>query len=50
MDKMKIVKIAVKVVGVAATFATGYFADKELDEKINKKTAEAVAKAMKGES
>jgi len=48
---MKIAKVAVKVIGIAATFATGYFADKELDDKISKKAAEAVANAMKkGES
>ena len=47
---MTVAKIAVKVIGVAATLATGYFADKELDEKIAKKAAEAVATNMKGES
>ena len=47
---MTVAKIAVKVIGVAATLATSYFADKELDEKIAKKAAEAVAKNMKGES
>ena len=47
---MAIAKNAVKVIGVAATLATSYFADKELDEKIAKKAAEAVAKNMKGES
>lgn len=46
MNKMKIVKLAVTVVGVATTFATKYFEDKEIDKKV----AEAVAKAMKGES
>lgn len=47
---MKVVKIVVKVIGVAATFATGYFADKEMDDKITKKAAEAVAKAMEKEA
>ena len=46
---MTIAKIAVKVIGVAATLATSYFADKELDEKIAKKAAEAVADQIKKE-
>ena len=44
---MKVTKIAVKVLGVAVPLAAGYFADKELDDKIAKKAAEAVANQMK---
>jgi hypothetical protein len=47
---MKVTKVAVKVLGVAVPIVTSYFADKELDEKITKKAAEAVANAMKRES
>lgn len=47
---MKVTKIAVKVLGVAVPIAASYFADKELDEKIARKTAEAVTNAMKKES
>lgn len=47
---IKVAKVAVKVLGVAVPIAANYFADKELDEKITKKTAEAVAKAMKEEA
>lgn len=46
----KVVKIVVKVAGIAVPIAANYFADKELDEKITKKAAEAVTKAMKMES
>ena len=44
---MKVTKIAVKVLGVAVPLAAGYFSDKELDDKIAKKAAEAVANQMK---
>ena len=44
---MKVTKIVVKVLGVAVPLAAGYFADKELDDKITKKAAEAVANQMK---
>lgn len=47
---IKVAKVAVKVLGIAVPIAANYFADKELDEKITKKAAEAVADAMKGES
>lgn len=47
---MKVTKVAVKVLGVAVPIVANYFADKELDEKIAKKAAEAVANAMKRES
>ena len=47
---MTIAKIAVKVLGIAVPIATSYFADKELDEKIAKKAAEAVANQMNRES
>lgn len=43
----KVAKIAVKVLGVAVPLAASYFADKELDDKIAKKAAEAVANQMK---
>jgi hypothetical protein len=46
---MKVTKIAVKVLGVAVPIAASYFADKELDEKIAKKAAEAVADQIKKE-
>ena len=42
---LKIVKVAVTVIGVGVTLATNYFADKELDDKVSKKVAEALAKA-----
>lgn len=44
---LKVAKIVVKVAGIAVPIAANYFADKELDEKITKKAAEAVTKAMK---
>lgn len=47
---IKVAKVAVKVLGVAVPIAANYFADKELDEKITKKAAEAVANAMEKES
>lgn len=47
---MTIAKIAVKVLGIALPIAANYFSEKELDEKIAKKAAEAVANQMNGES
>ena len=47
---IKVAKVAVKVLGIAVPIAANYFADKELDEKITKKAAEAVTKAMEKES
>lgn len=44
---IRVAKIVVEVASVAVPMAAKYFSDKELDEKIAKKTAEAVAKAMK---
>ena len=44
---MKIVKIALPVIGVAVTLATNYFADKDLDDKVAKKVSEALAEAGK---
>lgn len=46
----KVAKISVKVLGVVVPLAASYFADKELDDKIAKKTAEAVAKMKNGEA
>lgn len=40
----KIVKVLVPVAGIAVTLATNYFADKDLDDKIGKKVADALAK------
>lgn len=47
---VKGLKIAVNVASVAVPLAAKYFADKDMDEKIAKKAAEAVAEAMKKES
>ena len=47
---VKGLKIAVNVASVAVPLAAKYFADKEMDEKIAQKAAEAVAEAMKKES
>lgn len=47
---MKGLKIAVNVASVAVPLAAKYFANKDMDETIAKKTAEAVAEAMKKES
>ena len=38
----KIVKVAVAVAGVGITLAQSYFADKDLDDKVTKKVAEAL--------
>lgn len=42
----KIGKTVVEIVGVVTPLAAKYFKDKELDEKIEKKAAEAVIKFM----
>lgn len=47
---MKVLKIVVNVASVTVPVAAKYFADRDLDEKIAKKAAEAVAEAMKKES
>lgn len=42
-DKLlKVVKVIVPVVGAAVTLATSYLSNKELDEKVAKKVAEAL--------
>jgi hypothetical protein len=41
---LKAVKVLVPVASIAVTLATNYFADKDLDEKVGKKVAEALAK------
>lgn len=41
---LKVIKIAVSVVGIGVTLATNYFADKDLDNKVAQKVAEALAK------
>ena len=42
INAMKIVKIAVAVAGVGITLAQAYFADKDLDNKVAEKVAEAL--------
>lgn len=42
IDAMKIVKVAVTVLGVGVTLAQAYFADKDLDNKVTEKVAEAL--------
>lgn len=39
---LKIVKVAVSVAGVGLALAQNYFADKDLDDKVTKKVAEAL--------
>ena len=47
---LNIVRLALPLVSLALTVATDYFKDKDLDEKISKKVAEALTNAKKGES
>lgn len=47
---MKVAKIAVEVASLVVPLASKYFKDKELDGKIAKKAAEAVAEAMKNQT
>jgi hypothetical protein len=47
---LNIVRLALPLVSFGLTFATDYFKDKDLDEKISKKVTEALANAKKGES
>lgn len=44
---LKIIKVAVSVISVGVTLATNYFADKDLDAKVAKKVAEALAETTK---
>ena len=47
---LKVVKALVPVASIAVTLAANYFADKDLDEKVGKKVAEALAKSNGEES
>lgn len=47
---LKVIKLGVTVASIGITLATNYFADKELDDKVAKKVAEALAKANEKES
>lgn len=47
---IKIAKIVVKVASIAVPIAAGYFENKDLDDKIMKAAAKAVADQSKGES
>lgn len=46
----KVIKAVVALAGVGVTLATNYFADKDLDEKVSKKVAEALAKNSEDEA
>lgn len=45
----KIIQVALAVASVAVPLASNYFSNKELDDQISKKAAEAVANALKHE-
>lgn len=47
---LKAVKVLVPVASIAVTIATNYFAEKDLNEKIGKKVAEALANTTGEES
>lgn len=47
---IKVVKVAVKVASIAVPIIAAHFDNKDLDEKITKKVAEAVANATTKES
>ena len=47
---LKVAKIAVSVLGVGVSFISNYFAEKDLDAKVTKKVAEALANAAEKES
>jgi hypothetical protein len=50
MNVMKVAKVVVTVASVGVSLAASYFADKELDEKVAKKVADALAKTNEKES
>lgn len=43
----KVARYILPVISIGVTIATNYFADKELDEKIAKKTNEAISNLKK---
>lgn len=43
-NALKVAKIVVSVASIGVSIAANYFADKELDDKVAKKVAEALAK------
>lgn len=50
INGMKILKITVPIVTVAATLASNYLGKKEQEEEIAKKVAEELAKFNKGDA
>lgn len=44
---MKIAKIAIPIIGLAATAATNWLDDKKMDDRINEKVAEALKNQTK---
>ena len=47
---MKAVKIIVPIASVGVTLAANFLSNKELDDKVSAKVAEALAKSQEGES
>lgn len=47
---LKVAKIVAGVASVGITLVTSFLAEKDLDEKVTTKVAEALAKATEGES
>ena len=47
---LKVIKVVVAVAGVGITLASNFIADKDLDDKVAQKVADAIANSTKGES